>query len=58
MNDSFFNKPQIQNLDGLKKAQGAQAYGKLSKEDRAAALGAGVGASQPSRVLEWRLRFC
>lgn len=51
MSDSFFAQPKVQpqTLDGLKKAQGTQAYGKVTEKDRMAALGlagtAGAGAA-------------
>lgn len=47
MSDSFFAKPQVQpqTLDGLKKAQGTQAYGKVTEKDRMAALGLGGAAA-------------
>lgn len=46
MSDSFFAKPQVQSqtLEGLKKAQGTQAYGKMTDKDRMAALGIGGAA--------------
>lgn len=47
MSDSFFaQKPMVQpqTLDGLKKAQGSQAYGKMTDKDRMAALGVGAAA--------------
>lgn len=47
MSDSFFaQKPTVQpqTLDGLKKAQGTQAYGKISDKDRMAAIGVGAAA--------------